>query len=203
MNQILETKLIKNKSKIIKILKFQLFMSFLGIFYIIFFINNNEQQNITNHKISNILSLNATLNSIYKTENLEYSNILGTLEIPKIGLNYPIFSEFNEELLKLSPCKFYGPNLNEIGNIAIVGHNYNNHTFFSDLNKLENEDEIYLYSNDNIKNIYSIYETYETTDDDLSCLNTKLLNSKELTLVTCNNYNKKRFIVKSVFKNSQ
>lgn len=63
------------------------------------------------------------------------------------------------------------------------------------------EDEIYLYSNANLKYVYSVYKTYETSENDLECLKSNFLNSKELTLITCNNSNKKRFIVKAIIKN--
>lgn len=111
MNQILEIK--KNKNKIVKILKLQIFMSVLGIFCVLAFLNNLENTNSYNESFSKILSLTADINSIYQTQNTNYSNIFGKIEIPKIGLEYMIFNEFSEDLLKLSPCKFYGPELNQ------------------------------------------------------------------------------------------
>lgn len=198
MNQILETK--KNKNKIIRILKIQIFMSILGIFCVCAFFYAEENINSYGENFSKILFLNSEISSIYYTENVSYSNIFGRIEIPKIKLEYIVFNEFNEELLKLSPCKFYGTEINKTGNIAIAGHNYDNHTFFSDINKLSVEDAIYLYSNNNIKYTYSVYKTYETSENDLECLKPNFINSKELTLITCNNSNKKRFIVKAILK---
>lgn len=199
MNQILETQ--KNKNTIIKILKFQIIMSLIGFFCVIAFLNSQSVQNFSEENFSKILALHSEINSIYKTENTNYSDIFGRIEIPKIGIKYIVFNNFNEELLKLSPCKFYGNDIEKTGNIAIAGHNYDNHTFFSDLNKLSIKDEIYLYSNSNKKYIYSIYEIYETSETDLDSLKSNFINSKELTLVTCNNSNKKRFIVKSILNN--
>ena len=54
----------------------------------------------------------------------------GKIEIPKIKVDYPILSgetkseQETEALLKMSPLKFHGPEINEIGNYCIVGHNY-------------------------------------------------------------------------------
>ena len=31
----------------------------------------------------------------------------GIIEIPKLDLYYPIYSELNEDLLKIAPCKFF------------------------------------------------------------------------------------------------
>lgn len=196
MNQILETK--KNRNKLVRILKIQILMSIIGIFCVCAFFYTEDTTQHYSENLSKILSLNSELSSIYHTETISHSNVFGRIEIPKIGIEYVVFNEFNEELLKLSPCKFYGSEINKIGNIVIAGHNYDNHTFFSDINKLSVEDKIYLYSTDNTKYTYSIYKTYETTENDLECLKPNFINSKELTLITCNNSNKKRFIVKAI-----
>ena len=198
-NQILEIK--KNKDKKIKILKWQIFMSLLGIIVTLIYLKSSQNTNLNYENYSKSLSQTSILSSVYKTtKTTTESNIFGTIEIPSLNINYAIFNEFNEELLKMSPCKFYGVEINETGNIAIAGHNFDNHTFFSDLNKLQINDEIYLYSNTNEKYIYSVYNTFETYSNDLSVLNSKFIASKELTLVTCNNSNKKRFIVKAILK---
>ena len=47
-----------------------------------------------------------------------------------------VISKTNDELLKLSICRYYGPMPNEIGNLCIAGHNYKNNLMFSKLNKL-------------------------------------------------------------------
>lgn len=198
-NQILEIK--KNKDKKIKILKWQIFMSLLGIIVTLIYLKSSQNTNLNYENYSKSLSQTSILSSVYETtKTTTESNIFGTIEIPSLNINYAIFNEFNEKLLKMSPCKFYGVEINETGNIAIAGHNFDNHTFFSDLNKLQINDEIYLYSNTNEKYIYSVYTTFETYSNDLSVLNSKFIASKELTLVTCNNSNKKRFIVKAILK---
>jgi len=38
----------------------------------------------------------------------------GTISIPSININYPILSTTTVELLKIAPCKFWGPNPNEV-----------------------------------------------------------------------------------------
>lgn len=198
-NQILEIK--KNKDKKIRILKWQIFMSLLGIFVILIYLKTSQNTNLNYENYSKTLSQTSILSSVYEPSKISTdSNIFGTIEIPSLNISYAVFNEFNEELLKMSPCKFYGTEINETGNIAIAGHNFDNHTFFSDLNKLQINDEIYLYSNTNEKYIYSVYNTFETDSNDLSVLNSKFITGKELTLVTCNNTNQKRFIVKAILK---
>ncbi len=56
---------------------------------------------------------------------------IGAIEIPKINLSYGILNKTTDEILKLSPTKFWGPDPNKIGNLCIVGHNYRNTKFFS------------------------------------------------------------------------
>ena len=57
--------------------------------------------------------------------------IVGKIKIPSINVDYSILSETSDELLKVSVCKFWGANPNQIGNLCIAGHNYRNKRFFS------------------------------------------------------------------------
>ncbi|MGN1352008.1 MAG: sortase domain-bontaining protein [Clostridia bacterium] len=47
------------------------------------------------------------------------------------------------------------------------------------------------------ENTYYIYSIYETDANDTSCLNQETFGQKEITLITCNNLNLKRLIVKA------
>lgn len=126
----------------------------------------------------------------------EYYTI-GIINIPKLGINYPILSETTESLLKISPCKFWGPAPNQVGNLCIAGHNYRNSKFFSKIPNLEIGDiiEITDLSNKTIK--YEIYDKYTVEPNDTSCTNQKVNGEKQVTLITCTNDNKQRWIIKS------
>ena len=67
---------------------------------------------------------------------------IGVIEIPKINLSYGILNKTTDEILKLSPTKFWGPDPNKIGNLCVVGHNYRNSKFFSKVPTLVNGDII-------------------------------------------------------------
>lgn len=121
----------------------------------------------------------------------------GIIEIPKINLYYPVFSYLTEDLLKISPCKFYGEQPNQNGNICIAGHNYDNSLFFSKLSILDTEDEIFLSDNNGKKYTYIVYDIYEVKPSDLSPVYNYDKDEKVLTLVTCNNLNNTRIIVKA------
>ena len=71
-----------------------------------------------------------TTGKVNDSKGNEYS-VLGVVNIPKINSKYPIIAETTDALLKVSVCKFWGANPNEVGNLCIVGHNYKNSKFFS------------------------------------------------------------------------
>lgn len=124
----------------------------------------------------------------------------GIIEIPKINLYYPIFSYLTEDLLKISPCKFYGDTPDVNGNICIAGHNYNNSLFFSKISDLSQNDEIYIFDNNGTKYVYMVYDMYEVIDSNLSPIFDYERNKKTLTLITCNNFNSNRIILKAIQK---
>ena len=113
----------------------------------------------------------------------------GIIEIPKINLYYPVFSQLTEDLLKISPCKFYVETPDVNGNICIAGHNYDNSLFFSKISTLTTDDEIFIYDNKGTKYVYVLYSQYEVSASDLSPVLNYDSNAKILTLFTCNNLN--------------
>lgn len=121
----------------------------------------------------------------------------GIIEIPKINLYYPVFSHLTEDLLKISPCKFYGDSPDVNGNICIAGHNYDNSLFFSKISTLSTDDEIFLFDNNGTKYIYFVYDIYEVKSSDLSPVLNYDKNEKTVTLITCNNFNSNRIILKA------
>lgn len=202
MNQIIY---IKNSKKInlykfllYYILFFSISSLLICVIIICLFFNSIYKYNIMSKNLNNnysIYKLYTKLNSESKTDTS--SRIFGLIEIPKLKVNYVVFSDYNEELLKISPCRFYGKSPKEIGNLCIAGHNYNNSMFFSNLFLLNIDDVIYIYDNDNNKYLYTIFSIYEVNHSDWSPIYNYALNSKELTLVTCNNKNNNRLIVKA------
>ena len=124
-------------------------------------------------------------------------SVIGIIEIPKINISYPILSESNDELLKIAPCRISGPMPNEDGNLCIAGHNYDNYKFFSKISSLENGDEIIIYDLYNNKLSYYVFNNYEVLENNLSPLETSDNNSKQITLITCNNLNSNRIIIEA------
>ena len=157
-------------------------------------------------KISQNLIGNYNIYKLYagveEEEKTQENNLFGIIEIPQINLYYPIFSNLTEENLKVAPCKFYGATLKDNTNICIAGHNYNNDMFFSKINLLKPNDEIFIYDNTGVKYIYQVTENYEVKEDNLSPIINYSPEEKALTLITCNNLNNNRFIIKAKQKTS-
>ncbi len=41
-------------------------------------------------------------------------SVIGNIKIDKLNISYPILSSINKDYLKIAPCRFYGPLLNEV-----------------------------------------------------------------------------------------
>ena len=157
--------------------------------------NTNVDSSLSNH------TQTPSTSTIYITKNSsgDTYRTLGVIEIPKINISYPVINDYSEANLNIAPTKFVGPNLNESGNLVIVGHNNRNKEFFSNLNKLENDDIVKLIDHNNNTKEYKVYKSYEIKQTDYSCLDQNTKGKSELTLITCvKSSKKKRLVVKCV-----
>ena len=137
---------------------------------------------------------------LYASDGSKYT-LIGEINIPSIDVNYPIILPEDLDnidiLLKISVCKFHGANPNEVGNLCIVGHNYKNSKFFSKTLNLEIGDIIQIKDLSGRTLNYAIYDTYIVEPEDVSCTSQITGGRKEVTLITCTNDNKKRYIIKA------
>lgn len=127
---------------------------------------------------------------------------IAILNIPSINITYPVLSTYNEELLKTSPCKYWGPDPNEVGNFCIVAHNYRNTKFFSKVPELENGDIVEITDLNNRTIQYVVYDKYVVREDDRTCSSQKTDGRKEVTLITCTDDSENRVVVKATEKTS-
>lgn len=86
---------------------------------------------------------------------------------------------------------------NEKGNLCIAGHNYNDNRFFGKINSLSKNDIIVISNNLSEKFYYYVYNKFEVRSNDVSSVISSTSYPYELTLITCNNYNGNRIVVKS------
>lgn len=140
-------------------------------------------------------------NSIDEGEllDVEYKGykIEGIIEIPKINIKYPIINQTDEETMKLSITKFWGPQVNEIGNYTVAGHNNKDGTMFGKTKYLEIGDIIKLTNLKNETIEYKVFKIYSIDPDDVSCVQSVEPNTREVTLITCTNGHKNRLVTKA------
>lgn len=195
----------KLKNKFIIIFFFSIFLIIITL--LIFFIikyNSLKKENISKDLIKdfNIQTLYSNTNGDYISSQIT-SNInddlfvIGLIQIDSISIIYPILSNVTDEGLKISPCRFYGPMPNNIGNLCIAGHNYADNKHFGKLNLLDIDDIVKIYDLNGNMIEYKIYEITQISADDLSCTNQNTNNTREITLITCNNLKGNRICIKA------
>lgn len=126
---------------------------------------------------------------------------IGEINIPSINVNYPILTADNldniDALLKISICKFHGANPNQVGNLCLAGHNYKNSKFFSKVPNLNSGDIIQIKDLSGTTLNYVVYDKYIVEPDNVACTSQLTGGKKEVTLITCTNDNKQRYIIKA------
>lgn len=124
-------------------------------------------------------------------------DVIGLIEIPKIDLKYPILYNTTKATMRTSISRFYGGEINSIGNVSLAGHNNYNGTMFGKNYKLNLGDKILLTDLHGNVVTYEIYDIFSTNPNDVSILKNNYENIREVTLITCKNGNSKRLIIKA------
>lgn len=122
-------------------------------------------------------------------------NVLGTIEIPKTGIKYPVLDKVTPKSIQVAVAYYYGPGLNKVGNTTIVGHNYRNGAFFGKNKQLAVGDIIYITDNTGTKIKYTIYKTYKTSETDSEYITRDTNGAREISLSTCTDDSKGRLII--------
>lgn len=130
------------------------------------------------------------------TDGKQYE-VIATLKIPSLGIEYPILSSTSEALLKVSLNKYWGANPNEVGNMVVLGHNYENTKFFSKLPNIKIGNIVKITDLTGKTLDYEVYETDIIDPDDNSCTSQLTDGHTEITLITCYNKGAQRFIAKA------
>lgn len=150
-------------------------------------VNENENINTENNNITNI---NQSSTVKYKGY-----NVIGTIQIPKTKVKYPIVDSISTDAMDKAIVMLYGPGLNQIGNTVIVGHNYRNGGFFGNNKKLELGDKIYITDTYGNKIEYIITNKYYTSDSDFEYASRNTSGKREISLSTCTSDASKRLII--------
>ena len=159
-----------------------------------------QQQQQNNEQVAQ--QQKETRKTVYTTDGTPYTSV-ATVTIPSLNLQYPVLLppdqslESVENLIKVAPCKFWGPNANEVGNFCIVGHNYRNTKFFSKVPNLRAGDTIDITGVDDKTITYVVYDKYTVAPENTDCLDQATNGRKEVTLITCTDDSQQRWIIKA------
>ena len=133
--------------------------------------------------------------------------IKGSIDIPKTNCKYPILEKVTVDSLKKSiaildivsnpELNMTVKDLNVAGtNAFILGHNYRNGQFFSNNDKLAIGDKIKITDQTGLTVTYTIYYMFYTSPDDVSFMEREVdVNTREITLQTCNEDSSERLII--------
>lgn len=160
---------------------------------------NKTKENVTTNSVAPIIGIeNLLVDGNGNTTNRQMYKgfpMVGTIEIPSINLKYPVLESASKSAIEVAVAVYDGPGLNKVGNTTIVGHNYRNGTFFSNLKKVAVGDKIFITDEAGNKVTYIVYNTYTTTPEDSSYLDRDTEGKREITLDTCTDDTQSRFLV--------
>ena len=128
--------------------------------------------------------------------------VLGIIEIPEIDIELPVISKWSYPLLKVSVCRYKGPDMNKKGNLVIIGHNYKSGAHFGNLSKLKVGSAIYLTDSSGNKVRYEVYKRLVIEPDDFKAVET-YKGTCGLTLLTCQNSGTQRLLLRCVQKDAE
>lgn len=98
-----------------------------AVFVIRKFYSESKMKHLANDVIEQIKTTteNSETGEVIQTIDAEMGGykVVGIIKIPKIDLEYPILEKTNKESLNISITKFWGNEINEIGNVTLAGHN--------------------------------------------------------------------------------
>ena len=142
---------------------------------------------------------NSSASSTKKRPTYKGFYVLGTIEIPKTGIKYPVLDRVTKRSLETSVAVVWPANaeLNTPGNIVISGHNYRNGLFFSNNKKLSKGDKIYITDLNKKRIAYTIYNIFEASDSDTKFYTRNTDGKREITLSTCTDDSRARLIVEA------
>ena len=141
-----------------------------------------------------ISELDKTIQKIIDATGKE--GVIGLIEIPKYEVELPIIGKWSYKLLKISICRYKGPDPLDDGNLVLIGHNYKSGAHFGILKKMEVGDEVYLTNAATGARVrYEVYQIKSISADAFSALKS-YKGDAGLTLMTCKDNGTNRLLVR-------
>ena len=178
----------------------------IGIFVIINYFRGktieNKNEVATQPENTVVQESNLTINEEQAEEEITQIGgyaVIGKIKIPKIGLEDVILEKTTDDSLNLGLTKFWGPEMNEIGNFSITGHNYkiDRSELFSKLDNLIVGDTFSLEDQKGRTVTYKAYKKYTVDPKNTTPIDQNKDGKREVTLITCTKGAKERIIIKA------
>ena len=154
--------------------------------------NDNNTNTSTEDPFNQIESTNTTGGT---SRTYKGFGVLGTIEIPSISLKYPVLDKVTPKSIETAVAFLYGTGLNKPGNSVIIGHNYRNGLFFSNLKKVNTGEKIYITDLEGNRVEYTVYNKFEAAENDTSFYQRDTGGKPEITLSTCTDDSSARIII--------
>ena len=138
----------------------------------------------------------ASLENFNLPEEVMLEGSLGTLTIPKIQLNVPIYETDDEMEAMVNGIAHFKETSCWNGNVGLAGHNQGVNEYFGELHTLVPGDVI-LFETALGKRTYEVIRSFEISETDWSVLDRK--DENMITMITCVNHDlTKRLCVQAV-----
>ena len=128
---------------------------------------------------------------LFRTEDGEFVAIIN---IPDLGIELPVQSEWSYPGLKISPCRYKGSILT--GDIILAAHNYQSH--FGRIQELNTGAEILLTDGNGEVHHYEVVQTEIIPGQDVEAMEFGSAENWDLTLFTCTLSGQSRVTVRAV-----
>lgn len=200
----------KNYGKTVGIVLFAL--GFLGLISIFTYKYIGEKKN---EELINSFQLDKTIDdtsidteviseSTSDEENLFKQEVIAIVNIPKVGIRYPVVPGTDPETLRKSLGYFEGTGLpGEVGNFCVAGHRNSSYArYFNRLDEVKEGDEIIVETR-NDEFTYIVTNTMKIHESQTEILDTS--DKKMITLITCTNgfKPKYRIVVQGELKSTE
>ncbi len=125
--------------------------------------------------------------------NVNGVDMIGIVQIPCLGVELPVTSDWNYKLMKKAACRYQGELLEN--NLIICAHNYSD--FFGHLDALNSGDVIYFVDMDGVRYTYEVVQTELVDGYDVD----EMINGGgewDMTLFSCTWNGKSRVTVRAL-----
>jgi len=174
-----------------------IFVLVTSIFALLFYMYwSNERTDYINEKLGEAVKQFKSSPEVEHTVN--GNKVLGTIKIAKIDIEYPIIRYTSDHSLDDAITLYAGPDLNQPGNVVLAGHHGWGNLFFTRNDKLVKGDIVDVTDNQGKTLHYTVDDYYEVKPTDRSVLNQNTDGKYRLTLISCSQHAKMRYIVRAI-----